>query len=217
MSNLRVLDVKAKFEILIIDDHEIVRFGMVQVLQQKFIDLKISECANANHALGLLQEYDYDLIISDLNLPDISSHELIKAIRKIEKRTPIIVFSMFPKDVMENAMSSLNIQKYVYKGEGLQMLTEAVSEIMGNVENGKKNKKMQSGSDLTPFEKLSAKELEVMMLYLQGKSTTDICQILTLKPSTVSTYKARIFIKLEVTNIASLTKLAFYYNVITSI
>lgn len=208
---------KTKFEILIIDDHEIVRFGMIQVLQQEFIGLKISESPNAIHALGLLQEFNYDLIISDLNLPDISSYELIKAIRKVEKHTPVIVFSMFPKDVMGNAMSSLNIQKYVYKGDGLQQLTEAVLDIMGNIENGKKNKKMQSDSDLTPFEKLSAKESEVMMLYLQGKSTTDICQILTLKPSTVSTYKARIFIKLEVTNIAALTKLAFYYNVITSI
>jgi two-component system invasion response regulator UvrY len=208
--------VKTQFEILIIDDHEIVRFGMIQVLEQKFMGLKISESPNANHALGLLQECEYDLIISDLNLPDISSHELIKAIRKVEKRTPIIIFSMFPKDVMENAMSSLNIQKYVYKGEGLQMLTEAVFEIMGNIENGKKNKKLQTGSDSTPFEKLSAKELEVMMLYLQGKSTTDICQILALRPSTVSTYKKRIFTKLEVTNIAALTKLAFYYNVITS-
>jgi DNA-binding NarL/FixJ family response regulator len=205
-----------QFEILIIDDHEIVRFGMIQVLEQKFIGLKISESPNANHALGLLKDYDYDLIISDLNLPDISSHELIKAIRKVEKRTPIIVFSMFPKDVMENAMSSLNIQKYVYKGDGLQMLTEAVFEIMGNIENGKKNKKIQSNADSTPFEKLSAKELEVMMLYLQGKSTTDICHILTLKASTVSTYKMRVFNKLDVKNIASLTKLAFYYNVITS-
>ena len=117
---------KTKFEILIIDDHEIVRFGMIQVLEQKFIGLKISESPNANHALALLKEHDYDLIISDLNLPDISSHELIKAIRKVEKRTPIIVFSMFPKDVMENAMSSLNIQKYVYNGDVLQILTEAV-------------------------------------------------------------------------------------------
>ncbi len=208
---------KTKFEILIIDDHEIVRFGMIQVLEQKFIGLKISESPNANHALALLQEYDYDLIISDLNLPDISSHELIKAIRKVEKRTPIIVFSMFPKDVMENAMSSLNIQKYVYKGDGLQILTEAVFEIMNNIENGKKNKKIQTSNDVTPFEKLSAKESEVMMLYLQGNSTTDICQILNLKPSTVSTYKARIFVKLDVTNIAALIKLAFYYNVITSI
>ena len=217
MPNLSVLDVKTKFEILIIDDHEIVRFGMIQVLEQKFIGLKISESPNANHALGLLQEYDYDLIISDLNLPDISSHELIKAIRKVEKRTPIIVFSMFPKDVMENAMSSLNIQKYVYKGDGLQILTEAVFEIMNNIENGKNNKKIQTSNDVTPFEKLSAKESEVMMLYLQGNSTTDICQILNLKPSTVSTYKARIFVKLDVTNIAALIKLAFYYNVITSI
>jgi two-component system invasion response regulator UvrY len=208
---------KTKFEILIIDDHEIVRFGMVQVLQQKFIGLKISESSDANSALNLLKDHDYDLIISDLNLPDISSHELIKALRKVEKNTPIIVFSMFPKEVMENAMSSLNIQKYVHKGDGLQILTEAVFEIMGNIENGKKSKKIKSSSDsITPFEKLSAKELEVMMLYLQGKSTTDICGILTLKPSTVSTYKARIFIKLEVTNIAALTKLAFYYNVITS-
>ena len=217
MPNLSVLDVKTKFEILIIDDHEIVRFGMIQVLEQKFIGLKISESPNANHALALLKEHDYDLIISDLNLPDISSHELIKAIRKVEKRTPIIVFSMFPKDVMENAMSSLNIQKYVYKGDGLQILTEAVFEIMNNIENGKKNKKIQTSNDVTPFEKLSAKESEVMMLYLQGNSTTDICQILNLKPSTVSTYKARIFVKLDVTNIAALIKLAFYYNVITSI
>ena len=208
---------KTKFEILIIDDHEIVRFGMIQVLEQKFIGLKISEAPDAKTALEILKERDFDLIISDLNLPDISSHELIKAIRKVEKHTPIIVFSMFPKDVMENAMSSLNIQKYVHKGDGLQKLTEAVHEIMGNVENGKKSKKIESVSEGTPFEKLSAKELEVMMLYLQGKSTTDICEILTLKPSTVSTYKARIFIKLEVTNIAALTKLAFYYNVITSI
>ena len=208
---------KTKFEILIIDDHEIVRFGMVQVLQQKFIGLKISESSDANSALNLLKDHDYDLIISDLNLPDISSHELIKTLRKVDKNTPIIVFSMFPKEVMENAMSSLNIQKYVHKGDGLQILTEAVFEIMGNIENGKKSKKIKSSSDsITPFEKLSAKELEVMMLYLQGKSTTDICGILTLKPSTVSTYKARIFIKLEVTNIAALTKLAFYYNVITS-
>jgi DNA-binding NarL/FixJ family response regulator len=208
---------KTKFEILVIVDHEVVRFGILQVLEQQFLGLKITETADAHSALEVLKVRDFDLIISDLNLPDISSHELIKAIRRVEKITPIIVFSMFPKDVMENAMSSLNIQKYVHKGDGLQKLTEAVNEIMGNVENGKKNKKINSSSESTPFEKLSAKELEVMMLYLQGKSTTDICEILTLKPSTVSTYKARIFVKLEVTNIAALTKLAFYYNVITSI
>lgn len=211
------LNLKTKFEILIIDDHEIVRFGITQVLEQQFIGLKISESGTASQAIDLLKVQDFDLIISDLNLPDISSHELIKAIRRVDNRTPIIVFSMFPKEVMENAMSSLNIQKYVHKGDGLQKLTESVSEIMGNIETGKKSKKIHTEHEITPFEKLSAKELEVMMLYLQGKSTTEICEILTLKPSTVSTYKARIFVKLGVNNIAALTKLAFYYNVITSI
>lgn len=204
------------FKILLIDDHEIVRFGIIQVLDQHFNNLVVNESPNAILAMDLLKNHDYDLIISDLNLPDISSHELIKGLRKIDKTTPIIVFSMFPKDVMEHSLSSLNIQKYVFKGDGLHKLKEAVAEVKLNLDLGTKNKKVKSEQSVSPFEKLSSKELEVMLHYLHGKSTTDICDLLELKPSTVSTYKARIFAKLGVSNIASLTKLAFYYNVITA-
>jgi DNA-binding NarL/FixJ family response regulator len=200
-----------KKRILITDDHTIVRRGVVSVLKEYFPFADLIEADSLQTSIDALSKDNFDLIILDLNLPDANAENLVKSIRSQFTKLPIIVFSMFPKEVMEGPMSKLGVVCYINKSENLLLLKEAVDNVFHG--NKVQYKLEVEGHAENPFEELSPKELTVMFSLLEGHSNKEICDQMGLKASTVATYKQRVFEKLAIQNTTQLVKLAIQFNV----
>ncbi len=183
---------------------------MVSVLKEYFPFADLIEADSLQSSLKVLDTMLIDLIILDLNLPDANAENLVKSIRNQYSKLPIIVFSMFPKEVMEGPMSKLGVVAYVNKTENLLLLKEAVDNIFHGARI--RQKIDQEAITDNPFELLSPKELSVMFSLLEGHSNKEICDQMGLKASTIATYKQRIFEKLAVQNATQLVKLAIQFN-----
>ena len=198
--------------ILVIDDHTIVRKGVVGLIKENFPFFETEEAESAIETMKCLTSKSYDLLILDLNLPDSNVEKLIKQVKAAAENTPIIVFSMFPIHVMEQPMLKLGASKYVNKGDDLKKLRRAIEEIiLGKYTTDSTAESNSKG--VSPFTALSPKELSVMIGLFDGKSNKEIAQDLELSASTVATYKQRVLEKTQANSVAELLKVAIQFNV----
>lgn len=197
--------------ILITDDHTIVRKGVVSLLKDNFPFFETDEAETAVDTIKCLKQKKYDLLILDLNLPDANAEKLIKQVKLEAGNTPIIVFSMFPVNVMEKPMLKLGASKYVNKADDLNKLKRAVEEVILGRLTGVAASNTVS-SQVSPFADLSPKELSVMIALFEGKSNKEIARDLSLSASTIATYKQRVLEKTKAHSITELLKVAIQFN-----
>ncbi len=198
--------------ILITDDHAVVRGGLKQFLAETSDIVVAGEAANAREALALVRAQDWDLVLLDISLPDLSGLELLKRIKREKPDLPVLIFSMYSED--DYAMAALNAGAagYVEKDsdpaqilEAIRRATKGAKYVSPNLAEKLLSGSVQGGRNL-PHEKLSAREFEVLLLLSRGVSLTRIADQLHLSPKTISTYRTRILDKLDVGSNADLTR-----------
>jgi two-component system, NarL family, invasion response regulator UvrY len=194
--------------ILIADDHSIVRKGIRQIISEEFPDVKIDEAA------------EYNLIVSDLIMPGKNTIEVIKDLRHMNIKTPVIILSMHPEEqyairvlkaggsgylTKESAPEEL-VQAIHTVNQGKKYISQSVSEILLH--------QMDSAGDKPVHEKLSDREFTVFRLIASGKTVGEIAQILNLSIPTISTYRARIIEKTNLRTNADLMKYAINNQIV---
>lgn len=199
-------------QVLVVDDHEIVRKGVINFLQERFPALHFVEAGSATDAKIHLEKAVYDIIILDLNLPDLNAENLVKQVRGVASSSSIIVFSMFSAEVMETPMKKLGVKHFVNKASNLNKLSEAVYQELHKA-TGKKQEKKEDALTANPFSALSPQEFSIMFGLIEGKTNKAIAISLGLGSSTVATYKQRIFEKIQVNSLAELVKLAVQFSI----
>lgn len=194
-------------KILIADDHYIVRAGTAMVLEAAYPRLNINFAENYEQTKNFIGSNSYDLLILDIDMPGSQYKQMIHELKSIQNSLKILVFSGYDNDVAlqyirEGAEGYLNKQsneeqiKIAVKSildKGYYYPTELIVPIIQNKKN-------------SPGEKLSSREYEIFKLLSYGNGNLEIANMLNIKMSTVSTYKKRIFEKLNVANIAELIK-----------
>jgi len=199
-------------KILIVDDHTIVRKGLLGLIKDNFSTFTTNEASSAAEAISELKKDQFDLLVLDLNLPDSNAEKVIHQIKSAAHNTPIIVFSMFPIKIMEKPMLKLGVAKYLNKGDDIGLLKNAIQDTLYGTNNIKKSFCKKNDKE-NPFSDLSPKELSVMMALFDGKRNVEIAQELSLSQSTVATFKQRILEKTGVESITKLLKIAIQFNV----
>ncbi|MBV8327494.1 response regulator transcription factor [Chryseobacterium sp.] len=193
--------------ILIADDHYVVRAGTSLVLESAYPGLKIDFAENYEQVKERLQSHYYHLLILDIDMPGTRYKKMISELKNIQRDLKILVFSGYDKDVAiqyirEGAEGYLNKQS---SEEEIKNAVKAViekgyfypAELMGIIIQNKRD---------NPVEKLSTREYEIFKLLADGHGNLEISNQLSIQMSTVSTYKKRIFQKLDINNIAELIK-----------
>lgn len=199
-----------KKNILIVDDHLVVRTGVAIILKNEIKDLQITESNSYYDALSKLADHFFDLIILDINLPGGKNTEMITEIRKTHPEVKILMFSAHEEEfyVLKYLQSGAN--GYLNKLSGEETLVEAVKCILEkgeyiSEEIKKKLIEVEINKELiNPFFKISNREMEIVKLLVTGLGNLEISNELDIKMTTVSTYKNRIFEKLKINNIAQL-------------
>lgn len=206
--------------IAIADDHEIVRTGLMLLIdQEKDMEVHV-QASSCSELISLLKEESLDLLILDLNLGDKNGIESIENVSDLFPTLPILVLSTYPEEPYAvqtfKAGASGYLNKTVISSElikairkitaGKKYISESLAE---NLAYGFSLEK----SDTDPVELLSKREFEVLSLIASGQAYKEIASKLNLSPKTVSTYRTRILEKLNLTSTAQLLRFAYEHNI----
>lgn len=206
--------------ILIADDHEIVRRGLKELLEE-FYPLSVIE--EANDGLILLNKVDndsWDIVITDLSMPKLSGLEALRRIREMKPDLPVIVLSIYPEDQYGLRVIKAGAQAYLTKELAQEELIKAIEKVLAGKKyisptlSEKLDQKSPDETEKAPHELLSNREFDVFRLIVAGKPLSEIAAMLSLGPSTISTYRARILEKMNIRSNAELTRYAFEHNLI---
>jgi DNA-binding NarL/FixJ family response regulator len=198
-------------EILIADDHSMIRKGLKLYMQMNLGYTDIQEAASCNELMKELVKKKYTHLILDIILSDGSTLEVIPNIRRVYPDLNILVFSMQPEEVYGEALKQYGINYYLSKSVGEEEMHQMLQRFLHNETPVKKASGIHSHDN--PFKTLAPRELEILHYVLKGIGTKDIADTLNLKMNTVSTMKSRIYEKTNAGNIKELMELATLYNV----
>ena len=198
-------------KILIADDHTIVRKGLRQILLEEFPTALIEEAGDADETLKKVMKAEFDIVISDLSMPGRSGLESLQQIKQHYPKLPVLILSMHSEDHYALRVLKAGASGYLNKDSAPDELVKAVHRIL----SGKKYitssiaeklaSTLDKDTEKSSHELLSDREFEVLKLIAAGKSVSDIAASLFLSVTTVSTYRARVLGKMNMTTNADLT------------
>jgi DNA-binding NarL/FixJ family response regulator len=196
----------ARRRILIVDDHPIVREGLVQQLNREPDLVVCAQASNAAQALAAVEEHQPDLVLVDINLPGRNGLELMHDLRAVAPKLPMLVLSMHDESVFAERVLRAGGRGYVSKEAGGDKLLEAIRRALRGqiyVSETVSTRLLDSLSGkhpartMSPVEQLSDRELEVFTLIGQAKETREIAKRLNMSTKTVEAHRAAIKRKLK--------------------
>ncbi|TLV02290.1 response regulator [Dyadobacter luticola] len=206
--------------VLLVEDHSIVRMGVKLLIEDFLPSVNVIEAGSFNETLRHLQSRYFDLVILDVKIPGGEGFNMIDKIKAIQSKVKVLIFSSQDEELYAIHYFKAGASGYLPKDSSNEELERAITSVLngGTYISHVVQSQLITSSMLereskdSPLEILSNRELEIMDMLLIGKWTKDIAIDLNIKESTVSTYKARIFEKLDVTNILELFKKVEIYK-----
>lgn len=197
---------------VIVDDHAIVRIGLKQLVQEAYPYATIWEAGSGREALMLLERVRWDLAILDVNLPDQNGVELLKAIKLRQPSLPVMMLSLHPEEQYALRALKAGAAAYLTKERAPEELVTAIKQVLA----GRKfitatlaerlATVIFSPVEQLPHERLSDREFQVLCAIGQGKTVSAIAGDLSLSVKTVSTYRTRLLDKLQMKNTTDLIR-----------
>jgi len=201
-------------KVLITDDHPVVRRGIRQILEDDDRIELVDEAGKGTELLEKLREKKYDVILLDISLPGGSGLDLIAAVKKIQPSVAILMLSIFSEELY-----AINALKY--GASGYLTKTSAPEELLTAINKVSKGERYISLSlaekladnlvnktEKPPFQLISAREMDVLILLAAGKTFAQIAVELSLSPKTISTYRERLLTKLKLKTTSELIRYA---------
>jgi DNA-binding NarL/FixJ family response regulator len=208
-------DDKARtLQLLIVDDHAIVREGLKRVLEGNAAGWQVMEADGGFQALDLLRRQSFDLAIVDLSMPDMSGLELLRRIRSEYPQLKVLMLSMHAEEQYAVRAFRAGASGYVTKDSAAHELAAAVRKVAAGgayvsaVLAESMVLHLNGARDASAITQLSDRELEVLRRLVSGERPTDIARALHLSVKTVSTHKSRIQAKLHLPTTAALIRFA---------
>ncbi|HEV8041913.1 MAG TPA: response regulator transcription factor [Bryobacteraceae bacterium] len=205
-------------KILIVDDHEVVRAGVMRIIESSRPDIVFGQASDADQALKLVRDEDWDLAVLDIALGDRSGLELVKELKQIRSTLPMLILSMHSEEQYARRAFQAGAAGYITKDSPGEELVKAVYKVMegGRYVNSATAERLaqdlERGIDRPRHYSLSDREFEVLRLIASGKTVGEIASLLELSDKTVSTYRARILEKMGMKTNAEIIHYAIRNN-----
>jgi DNA-binding NarL/FixJ family response regulator len=197
--------------IIIADDHSIVRKGIRQILLEEFTDAIIHEVSDAESLIQMILETECDIIISDISMPGRNGIEALSQIKQINPKLPILIMSIHSEDHYAIRALKAGAAGYLSKDlapeeliiavkrvlSGKKYITPQVAEKLASIIDRDESKPLHSF--------LSDREFSVFKFLASGKSISEIADSMFLSANTISTYRSRILLKMNMKNNTELT------------
>jgi two-component system, NarL family, invasion response regulator UvrY len=206
-------------DIIVCDDHPVVRQGLARIIQESFSVARVREADSGQALLDLLREQPSDLVLLDVTMPGRGGIDVLRQVKQERPRLPVLVLSVHPADHYAvralRAGASGYLTKDLAAGElvdavrlvtqGQRYLTPAVADRLADA---------LEHSDRLPHEELSDREFQVLGLLGAGRKVRQIADELCLSYNTISTYRSRILTKLGVETDAQLVRYALQHGLV---
>jgi len=196
--------------ILLVDDHGIVRRGLIQIVSGESDMTVVGEAQNAQDMLTFLRNQPCDVVVTDISMPGGTGLEALKELKREYPKLPVLVLSMHPEDQYGVRALKLGASGYMTKESAPEELVQAIRKVVTGGRYVSPSLAEQLVFEVTidngrpPDEVLSEREHQVLCLLASGKSVTQIADELTLSVKTISTYRMRILEKMGMKNNAEL-------------
>jgi two-component system invasion response regulator UvrY len=206
--------------VLIVDDHELVRTGIKRILEDTRDIRVVAEASTGEEALGLVREHRPDVVLMDVNMPGIGGLEATRKLIQSHPELRVIVVTIHVDEPYPTRLLEAGASGYLTKGCAVDEIVDAIQVVhrgeryIGADIARQLALSMLPGGERSPFDKLSQREMQVMLMVTQGHSIQDISDRLSLSPKTISTYRYRLYEKLGVDNDVELTHLAMRHGMI---
>lgn len=206
--------------LLLVDNHPIVRKGLEFVFaNSETIQIKAS-VDNGEDIFNYLQNYPIDVILTEVDLPKLNGLTALRRLKREYPKIKVILFSSQPEEVYAISAIKLGADGYLNKSASVITLKEAIEKVSQGgtylspviTQNIKKSGTGKKSDGF--YKKLSVREIEVLKLLSSGRKNKEIAKELNINEKTVSTYKARLMKKLNVTNLVDLVDKAKNSNVL---
>lgn len=196
--------------ILIADDHAILRRGLRHILTDGLSEANVSEAQNGGEVLRLLRQRTFDVLILDINMPGATGLEVVRDVRRDYPWLPVLMLSVYPEEQYALRALKAGASGYLPKESAPEELVKAVLKVM---QGGKyitasiaeqMAQALQDDASKPLHETLSDREFQVMRLLGSGKTISEIAADLSLSVKTISTFRARLLTKMHFKNNADL-------------
>jgi two-component system invasion response regulator UvrY len=207
-------------KVLIVDDHALVRMGIRRLLEDTHDISVMGEAQNGEEALAMVKCHRPDVILLDMKMPGIDGWEVIRRLKTSSAKSKIIAVSALSAEPFPTRVLQLGAKGYLSKESSIEEMTGAIRK----VHQGERYLSAQLAQQLaiksldpvseTPFEQLSEREMQVMLMITSGLPVPEISKRLFLSTKTINCYRYRMFAKLNVKNDVELTHLAIKHSII---
>ena len=209
-------------KLLLVDDHELVREGLRRILSEAPGMEVIGEASSGEEAIELARNLKPDVVIMDVSMPGIGGLETTRRLAHIDGGIKVIVVTVHVDEPYPTRLLEAGAAGYLTKSCAVDEIIDAIKAVsrgeryIGTEIARQLALNMLPGgtNPVSPFEKLSQREMQVMLMVTKGHSIREISDRLCLSPKTVSTYRYRLYDKLGVSNDVELTHLAMRYGII---
>jgi len=206
--------------ILVVDDHSVVRQGIKQIVADSPDIEIVGEAASGQEALDLVHARAFDVVILDIAMPGRGGLDVLRELKAEKPALKVVVLSMYPEE--QYAIRSLRdgASAYLTKGSppdelilairtvasGKRYITPSVADRLATY--------IEDSSQRPPHETLSDREMGVLVLIGSGKQVSDIAEELNLSTKTVSTYRSRILLKMNMETNAQLIRYSLQHGLL---
>lgn len=208
-------------KVLIVDDHALVRKGIMSLLEDaKDIEV-IAEASSGEEALRMANQHHPNVLLMDIQMPGIGGLEAARKILHSNPDIKVLALTVHESEIYPSRFLESGASGYITKNSTTTELEQAIRTVHAGqryispiIAQKLALKRFSSGEKRSPFDNLSKRELQIVMMITQGKKPQEVAKILHLSPKTVNTYRYRIFEKLNIKSDVELTHLAIQYDLI---
>jgi two-component system, NarL family, invasion response regulator UvrY len=200
--------------ILLVDDYAVVRHGLKEILTDSLADGVFDDAASGGEALEKARADEWDVVILDMSLSDRNGLEVLKELRRLRPKLPVLVLSVYPEEQFAVRALRAGAAGYLTKRTAAADIVAAVRKVLAGgryVSPALAERlavEVRAGAEKAPHETLSDREYQVFRLLAMGHTVKEIGEKLAVSPQTVSTHRSRILEKMGLTTNAELTQYA---------
>jgi two-component system invasion response regulator UvrY len=207
--------------VLLVDDHELIRTGVRGILD-KAPDIEVAaEASNGEEAVEIVSKQTLDVVLMDVNMPGMGGIEATRRVLRVKPDLKVIALTVLDDDPFPTRLHEVGAMGFLTKGCPAEEMLRAIRAVYSGhhyiaSDVARKHTLTEwHGHGDNPFKQLSSRETQVLLQILEGQKNQEISDILSLSPKTVSTYRQRIYEKLDIKNDVELTRLAYRHGILS--
>ncbi|WP_370978735.1 response regulator [Agaribacterium sp. ZY112] len=206
--------------IVVADDHDLVRMGIVRMLEDVDNFEVVAEAKTGEEAIQAVRDFSPSVVLMDVKMPGIGGLEATRRILSIQERTKVIAVTGVQDDMYADRLFKAGAAGYVTKEAGFNDIVLGIQKVLqgGRYMSGDVAQmlalKSYGAGDENPFAELSERELQTAVMISSGQKVGDIADSFCISPKTVNSYRYRIFEKLEINSDVELALLAIKYKLL---